>query len=746
MARIKKKGASGQAKNYITRTQAVRKLQVSLPDFRRLCIFKGIYPREPRNKKKASKTATPNTTFYYTRDIQYLLHEPLLAKFRQHKALSKKIARSLGRGDVSDASRLEKNNAPRMTLDHIVKERYPTFIDALRDLDDCLSLLFLFANLPATTNVPPKVIAQCQRLTQEFQHYLIISHSLRKSFLSIKGIYYQATIQGQDIMWLVPYRFVQRGTPDVDYRIMATFVEFYTTMLGFVNFRLYTSIGLVYPPKYDAKSDERGAELAAFTLEGKKVGDETKAIQAVPEDVVEATPAKEIQDKVNAALVEAQKDNGFDAATEPEQIGKEENENTAVDTFQPVAPEGDVLPQPAASGDEAASLFTPYTVFISREAPRTPIEFLLRAFGCKRVAWDAVLGEGAFTHDELDPRITHQIVDRPPLPESSLPPQPKNPNAENATETAPTVRPGQKVPGRIYVQPQWVWDCINEGRIVRPDLYAPGATLPPHLSPWVKPKQGEYDPRAALDEQEEEGEAERHAEEEEDQGSEDESDNEEVSEGGMNADEAEESEGTEEEKSEKQVKAARKGQKTEALKKKKTDPKSDSPEDEEDSDLDGGMDVDIPGSSDEKDSESESESEIDTFPVQDDEPEEEESGSDEEESARTRHQRELEAEAAGLSFSSTSEKSLKKSKDGKTKKELGPQANKLALKKKKEEEELERQKMMLSRKKRKLFEKMQYSNRKREEEAEKLRKKRRRIEAERKKQKTDNQAGLPIRK
>jgi hypothetical protein len=34
-------GTSGQAKNYITRTQAVRKLQISLPDFRRLCIFKG---------------------------------------------------------------------------------------------------------------------------------------------------------------------------------------------------------------------------------------------------------------------------------------------------------------------------------------------------------------------------------------------------------------------------------------------------------------------------------------------------------------------------------------------------------------------------------------------------------------------------------------------------------------------------------------------------------------------------------
>lgn len=29
---------------------------------------------------------------------------------------------------------------------------------------------------------------------------------------------------------------------DVDYRVMATFTEFYTTLLGFVNFRLYQSL------------------------------------------------------------------------------------------------------------------------------------------------------------------------------------------------------------------------------------------------------------------------------------------------------------------------------------------------------------------------------------------------------------------------------------------------------------------------------------------------------------------------
>ncbi|RAH57061.1 hypothetical protein BO85DRAFT_520528 [Aspergillus piperis CBS 112811] len=669
MAKIKKKGTSGQAKNYITRTQAVRKLQISLPDFRRLCIFKGIYPREPRNKKKASKTSTPNTTFYYTKDIQFLLHEPLLRKFRDQKALAKKIARSLGRGEVSDASRLEKNHAPKLTLDHIIKERYPTFIDALRDLDDALSLLFLFANLPSSPHVPAKTIALCQRVTHEFQHYLITTNSLRKSFLSIKGIYYQATIQGQDIMWLVPYRFVQRVNGDVDYRIMATFVDFYTTLLGFVNYRLYSTLGLRYPPKFDKRSDENGAELAAFTLEGRTVGEAPKALEANKQASKPSNQevSKEVQAKVDKVIKTA----GLDQTKDEQVTETTEEASEAIDKFEPTAPEADTLPQPDLSGDEAGSLFAPFVFYVSREAPKAPLEFILRAFGCTRIGWDAVLGDGAFTHDETDTRITHQIVDRPSLPESSLPAIP----AASTDGAAQKVRPGTRIPGRTYVQPQWVWDCINEGKLLRADLYAPGATLPPHLSPWVKPSKGGYDPRASLAEQEEEGEAE------------------------LDEDSDEEMEEATDEK-----KAETKEEESEA-------------ESEEESDINGGMDV---AETDEDESESEEEDE-DFGGFEDNEAASE--SEDEEEAARTQHQKELEAEAAGLPFSSGGGA-------GEAAKKKSAQAKKIASKKRKEEEELERQKMMMSRKKRKLLEKMMYSNKQKSEEAAKLRSKRRKLEKE----------------
>lgn len=669
----------------------------------------GIYPREPRNKRKASKSSTQSTTFYYTKDIQYLLHEPLLNKFRDHKALSKKIARSLGRGEVGDAARLEKNGATKISLDHIIKERYPTFVDALRDLDDALSLLFLFASLPSTSTVPPKTIALCQRLCLEFEHYLITSHSLRKSFLSIKGIYYQATIQGQDILWLVPYKFVQRVTQDVDFRIMGTFVEFYTTLVGFVNFRLYTSIGLVYPPKFDSKSDEQGGELGAFTLEGKGVGG-TLQIEA-PETLTNGHTNGDVNGTSQTDMELQKRVDALGELEGPpsEQVNQEEapaeQTNDAIDVFETTGEGADVLPQPQISGTEIANLFAPFTFFLSRETPRQPLEFILRAFGCKRVGWDAVLGDGAYTNNEDDPMITHQVVDRPPLPLSALAELPSTDETVMAALDLQNPRQGGRVPGRTYIQPQWVWDCINEGKLLRPDLYAPGATLPPHLSPWVKPTKGAYDPTAPLALQEREGEAEEAAEEE--------AELEALAEvEGPDSDMEDEIPGVE------------------ALEGLGTRPTTQPILDDEESLSEHGMHV--ANSDDESESSAHSSDDFGGFDddLANDSP-------DEAEKERSLHQAELEAEAVGLTFSEAHANIVSEKGHPATKQlkgilkpaRKGDEVRRKAAKKRaEEEEELQRRMGMMGRKKRKVMERMMFGVKKGEAEAERLRAKKRRIE------------------
>ena len=86
---MKKKYEAGEATQYISRKHARKKLQVNLliiandicyhpikltlADFRRLCILKGIYPREPKNRKKAGKGAASNRTYYFMKGMGYII-------------------------------------------------------------------------------------------------------------------------------------------------------------------------------------------------------------------------------------------------------------------------------------------------------------------------------------------------------------------------------------------------------------------------------------------------------------------------------------------------------------------------------------------------------------------------------------------------------------------------------------------------------------------------------------------------
>ena len=272
-------------------------------------------------------------------------------------------------------------------------------------MDDALCHLSVFASLPTIGSFTDSVARDCQRLCHEFQHYIIETHGLRKAFLSIKGIYYQAEVQGETITWLAPYEFSQHVPPNVDFRVMLTFLEFYQSLIGFVNFKLYRDSKLEYPPALNAAMEEDGVGLMALTL---------KRLEEKDEESEETLP-------LDADLPEAR------------ELALREQERSL-----------------------SRSLFSHVTFFISREVPKDALIFVIKSFGGK-VGWAHTSHSPI---EESDPSITHHIVDRPTLPTMYM--------------------------SRKYVQPQWVFDCINEKNILKEEIFAPGMALPPHLSPFVE--------------------------------------------------------------------------------------------------------------------------------------------------------------------------------------------------------------------------------------------------------------------
>jgi pescadillo len=128
---------------------------------------------------------------------------------------------------------------------------------------------------------------------------------------------------------------------------------------------------------------------------------------------------------------------------------------------------GGTLGTSGSDADVCASLFFGMVVWLGREVPREMLMLLVRAFG-GTPCWD---GPGS-PFREADDAITHAVVDRP-------------------------TQGHHRHLGRVYVQPQWVFDSVNFRVLVPAGEYAPGRKPPPHLSPFLDYAQKGYVPEHA---------------------------------------------------------------------------------------------------------------------------------------------------------------------------------------------------------------------------------------------------------
>lgn len=351
-----KKGTVGLGSKFVTRSKAIKKLDLPIRDFRKLCIYKGVFPRVPPNSLKRGA----HRTYYHIKDLKFLEQDKLMDHFRQLNAYRKKMKTAIVGRDDQRIKQLKKLR-PRLNIDHVVRERYPSFALALGDLDDPLTLLSLIASVPSHRlfKLSPERISIATRLIGMFKAIVSEKRLLRKVFLSAKGVYYQAEINGQPITWVEPYAFSSVLPFDVDYKVILSFTEFYLVLVKFVLFKLFATQGYRFPGLFTPEISYRNT-LGSCVLEK------------------------------NAGSVEQEAEMDPNFAQELQQRG-----------------------QSPASRGRNSNLFENLVFFLSREVDKKIFEFVIKSNG-GRVVWD----DANFDSETYrSAEITHVVMDRPLLDE-----------------------------------------------------------------------------------------------------------------------------------------------------------------------------------------------------------------------------------------------------------------------------------------------------------------------------------------
>ena len=247
---------------------------------------------------------------------------------------------------------------------------------------------------------------------------------------------------------------------------MLNFLEIYRTALGFVNFKLYTDENLFYPPELDAALDSTGAGLGALKIQPLRVDLPNEAIASAVGSAPAVTDERLRSLAVELKSIERRQKSEDDHDMVPSTNGAEDAPMSDASLLASDAVADAQVPDEFSNLISEKQLFSDQVFFINREARHDYLEFVIRAMGGEVVAEEP----GSTTRRE-DPRITYEVVDRPSLERTFL--------------------------GRAYVQPQYVFDCVNKNKLLPTTKYGPGCALPPHLSPFIDERPGEYVPRDA---------------------------------------------------------------------------------------------------------------------------------------------------------------------------------------------------------------------------------------------------------
>jgi len=277
-------------KKFLTRMQATRLLQTDSMGFRRLCILKGIYPRAlGRSKQKSSGN---DKQYYMAKEIKWLVRDHLQERIQDYSAWEKRFRRAKAmQKDKEIAFLTSSKGRPHYQLAATLKERYPYFLDALRDVDDAMTMISLYAFLSPDIHsestidfhkaLPSGLHEKAKAVVSQWMDYVKRAKCLTRSFISIKGYYYEAVVKGERVRWQMPHEYASKFPSGVQQYILITFLEMYVELMRFVLFKLNGDLVKEIEEREaveDGTHDANAETFAVGALEDKKAVSKKQAL------------------------------------------------------------------------------------------------------------------------------------------------------------------------------------------------------------------------------------------------------------------------------------------------------------------------------------------------------------------------------------------------------------------------------------------------------------------------------------
>ncbi|ETB57919.1 hypothetical protein YYC_04708 [Plasmodium yoelii 17X] len=444
-AKIKKK----HQEKYLTKKKIQKKLFLNESEFRRLCIFKGIYPKDYKDIPLKFRNKFYKNKVYYTRnDYKKLSNEKIIQDFRKIKTSLKRYKKYKITLEDNERCKNIIKNFPKYKLDHIIKERFPILVYAVEQLNDALTAIIAYSFLPSNENIGIKnnLINQSIILRNQFHYYAYKTNKIKKGFISVKGYYLQAEILQKKITWLIPHIFTPYFDKSIDFKIITNFIEYYVTLLRFILYKLYRLDGMSYPPKEykDLKNEKLNHLSFDKNYITKELSNELETKESTEDNIIEENEKKTKNDKTENCEKNDQKN---DQKNEMKQIEHDiiNNDNTK----------------------SVKNLFKNHIFYIHSNMPFDVLSIIILSCG-GTICWNSLYSP--YKYD--DKSITHEILEV----------SEENKNTQDSNKINNINEYTYK---RSFIQPQYIFDCLNSNMILSCEDYNINKTLPVHLSPFI---------------------------------------------------------------------------------------------------------------------------------------------------------------------------------------------------------------------------------------------------------------------